>query len=133
MSSQVVYLIVAALLLCPYDCAVKSALARAVGTHEEIGCCEHCQAESDSNGTSTPKPLEPANDGRCCLCEGAVFDASLRSTQDILFLSTLWAAQVASTAYVEVSQPLRTNFDLREVPPICSGKARRIEMLSLVL
>ena len=133
MSSPVVYLIVVALLLCPYDCAVKSALARTMGTHEEIGCCENCQAELDSEEASTPKPLEPANDGRSCLCEGAVFDASLRSTQDILFLATLWAAQVVSTANVGVSQPLRTNFELREVPPICSGKARRIEMLSLVL
>ena len=128
-----VYLTVAALLLCPYDCAVKSALARSVGDKTEHVCCEQCQSESATEEKETPEPTDPANDGRSCLCEGAVFDASVRTVQETLLFSFLWAPVVFSTTQVELSNPVRIACDASQPPPLLSGWERRVLILSLVL
>jgi hypothetical protein len=96
----IVYLGIAALLVCPYDCAVKYAAAQSVGGENEIACCERCAAheaaEHSPAGSGEHQP-KPADDGKNCLCEGAVFDGVTRSDVEIVLQCSLLPC-IADTA-----------------------------------
>ena len=102
MRSIVVYLAIGTLLLCPYDCAVKQAAAASLGSHQQNPCCEVrvCHLSEQSHRDRAPNQPKPSEDGKSCLCEGVVFDATLRSPAEaILEFSLLaWVADAAVRA-----------------------------------
>lgn len=143
MRSIIVYLVIAALLMCPYDCALKVAAAQSLGNDDHVACCEKCRVRElsetpSSSGERLPVergPSEPApsEDGRFCLCEGAVFDATTRSPADTVleFSLSSWVADVAF-APCPVSFP--PSVDRVGPPPNDEGgRFARIVIRSLLL
>lgn len=137
MRTFIVYLSIVALLLCPYGCAVKLAAAQSLG-NEKDACCEECRARESSRtppsgGPRDPAQPRPTEDGKSCVCEGAVFDATTRSPADaVLEFSLLsWAADVAIAPSLAAFSPCagRTGPPPKEV----GGKSARIVICSLQL
>jgi hypothetical protein len=136
MRTFIVYLATVALLLCPYGCALKSAAAKSLG-NEDRACCEECRAREksatpSSGGDRDPAQPGPSEDGKSCVCEGAVFDAATRSAADaVLDFSLSWVAVVAAA-------PSSANFgpgmDRAGQPPNeVGGRLSRIAICSLLL
>ncbi len=143
MRTFIVYLAIAALLLCPYDCALNLAAAESSSNENRVVCCENCRARElattppsssrDSRDDRSPAPLKPSEDGKSCLCEGAVFDATIRSPADaVLEFSLLsWVADVAVMPSLAVFTP---SVDRSGPPPSEeSGRITRIVIRSLLL
>jgi hypothetical protein len=143
MRTIIVYLAIAALLVCPYDCAAKFAAAQAGGSKVRTSCCEKCRARelselpSSSGQRSTddrdPARPRPSEDGKSCLCEGAVFDAATRLPTDaVLEFSLLsWVADVAAKPSLAAFTP---SFDHAGPPPSeLGGRLTRIAIRSLLV
>jgi hypothetical protein len=142
MRTIITYLAIAALLLCPYDCAVKLAAAQASGSETRAACCEECLASerivktSDRDGSpadQVPAQPRPSEDGKSCLCEGAVFDATARSAADAAWEFSFlgWVADVAGMPRLG-SYP--TSVDPTGHPPNREGgRLTRIAIGSLLL
>lgn len=143
MRTIIVYLAIAALLLCPYDCAAKLAAARSLGSDDHVACCEKCRSrESSETPHSTGQGSEsdrhparplPSEDGKSCLCEGAVFDAATRSPADAVleFSHLSWVADVAVTPSLAIFAP---SVDRDGPPPNQQGgRLTRIVIRSLLL
>ena len=91
MRSAVVVLAIVALVVCPHDCAAKSVVLQASPTAAAPVCCGHCQHAPlpvDTLPTKRPEsePIpagpQPSEDGKSCLCEGAIFDVATRGEVD---------------------------------------------------
>jgi hypothetical protein len=143
MRTIIVYLAIAALLVCPYDCAAKFAAAQADGSKVSTSCCKNCRARelSECPELSGPRSTEdcdpaqrdPSGDGKSCLCEGAVFDAATRLPADaVLEFSLLsWVADLAARPFVAAFTP---SLDRADSPPIeVGGRQTRIAIRSLLV
>lgn len=143
MRTIIVYLAIVALLLCPYDCAVKLAAAESLGNENHVACCEKCRAResseirssTDRGSPSDPDPAQPipSEDGKSCLCEGAVFDAATRSSADaVLEFSLLsWVADSAEMPSLALFAPRVNRAGLP--PNEEGGRLTRIAIRSLLL
>ena len=137
MRTFIVYLAILALLLCPYGCAVRLAAAQSLGNENSV-CCEECRAHElsespPSGGDRNPTQPESSKDGKFCVCEGAVFDATTRSPADaVLEFSLLpWVAVVAVTPSLANFAP---SADCADQPTNeDGGKLTRIAICSLLL
>lgn len=134
MRNLVVLLSIAAVLACPYECAVKLAAAQAISSDAKPACCEECEAHRPTTPAGDPTPNTPApdEDGRWCLCEGAVFDAGARSPVDDSVQVTLWigSAGLAEFSAISASAP---QFERSASPPTMGGRFMRIAICSLLL
>ncbi len=143
MRTFIVYLAIVALLLCPFDCAVKLAAAKVQWNNDRVVCCEKCRARELSETPSStgqgsqsdPDPAQPtpSEDGKSCLCEGAVFDATTRSPADAVLEFSLhcWVTDVAETPCLALSAP---SVDRAGPPPNEEGgRLTRIVLRSLLL
>jgi hypothetical protein len=143
MRTFIVYLVIVALLVCPYDCAVKLAAAQSPANDDPAGCCEACQAHELSASLMTsderlpaerdPSQPAPSEDGKSCLCEGAVFDVTARSPADAVLECSLlsWAAAVTAVPSLAFSAP---SVEV-DGPPLIhkGGRLTRIAIRSLLL
>jgi hypothetical protein len=138
MRTILVYLTIVSLLLCPYDCAVKSAAAQAIGSLDRSACCESCRARATAetpNPASERQPQEPtpAEDGRSCLCEGAVFDAAARSSADTSSQVSFWIGAVDSAVTLGLTTPPPSANRVDPLPPHDGGRLTRIAICSLLV
>ena len=130
-----IYLLIAALLICPYECAVKLATAQLPGNDTNSACCERCRAQhaaepTEPNHERLPTPSE---DGRSCLCEGAVFDATARSPLELSLQSVLWI-EARNSAQTPTHGLSVTSFDRDHLLlPESFGRLARIAIRSLLL
>jgi hypothetical protein len=142
MRTIIVYLSIVALLVCPFDCAAKLAAAESPGDDARTACCETCRvrelAEAPvssgrrSNGDHDPAQPRPSEDGRFCLCEGAVFDATTRSPAvAMLEFSLLAWVDLAVTPSLATCAPSADQADLPPNPQ--GGRLTRITLRSLLL
>ena len=140
MHKLLVYQAILGVFLCPYSCAVREMAARAPAEKSaSAGCCERCRmrqlAESEDpvqdRGPSDQD--DPSEDGRSCLCEGAVFDATARSPADSLLETSLWALLVDSAEMPEVTRPDWFPQHLGQPPPLGGGRQVRIAVQSFLL
>lgn len=126
---------IAALLICPYECAVRLAAAQTLGNDANSACCERCRARQADESTVPNQerlPL-PSEDGRYCLCEGAVFDAAARSPLEPSLQSILWI-EVSDSAQTPMHGLSVTRFDRGQLPPPeNAGRLARIAIRSLLL
>jgi hypothetical protein len=134
MRNLVVLLSIAAVLACPYECAVKLAAAQAIGSDAKAACCEECEAHRPATPTGDPTPNAPTpdEDGRWCLCEGAVFDAGARSLVDDSVQVTLWIGNAGLAEYSAISATA-PRFERSTPPPTMAGWPMRIAICSLLL
>ncbi len=98
MRSLIIALAIAGVLLCPYECAVRAAASMAlspVNTH--VACCEKCRQTQAAEQQQSPKQDHPRQDGRSCLCEGAVLDAASHHDLDGLQFATHAATVIDAT------------------------------------
>jgi hypothetical protein len=134
MRTLVVLLSIAAVLACPYQCAVKLAAAQGIGVDQKPACCEQCQARetTQQDQNQTPTSPGPDEDGCWCLCEGAVFDAGSRSLVDDSVQVSLWtwASGLAESPDDAAPTP---SFDCAGLPPPLDGRLTRIAIHSLLL
>jgi hypothetical protein len=142
MRTFIVYLAIVALLVCPYDCAAKLASAESPGDDARTSCCETCRGREmtetpassgqRSNSDREPAQPRPSEDGRFCLCEGAVFDATQRSPAvAVLEFSLLAWADLAVTPPLA---PCAPSVDHADPPPNHQGgRLTRIALRSLLL
>jgi hypothetical protein len=135
MRTFLIYLLIVALLICPYECAVKLAAAQSPGNDANSKCCDRCRARQADETTAPDREQSPApsDDGRNCLCEGAVFDASARSPLELSLQSVLWieASNSAQTPTYDLSV---MSFDRGGWPEAdASGRLTRIAIRSLLL
>ncbi|MEX2176630.1 MAG: hypothetical protein WD872_19850 [Pirellulaceae bacterium] len=143
MRTIIVYLAIAALLMCPYVCAAKLAGAGSLGNEDQVACCQTCRARElsqtqNSSGQRSPGDRDPAQprpseDGKSCLCEGAVFDSTTRSPADAVLEFSL-LARVADMATTPSLAPFAPSVD-RAGPPLNKdgGRLTRIAIRSLLL
>jgi hypothetical protein len=143
MRSLIVYLAIAALLWCPYDCALKAAAAQSFANWDRAGCCDNCRerqraseaamADCRAPGDDSSAPERPSEDGKACLCDGAVFDAASRFAVDTdLEISQLpWVADdLGLCSPVGCVQGL----DCVGPPPrLEAGRSLRVSLGSLLL
>jgi hypothetical protein len=130
-----IYLMIAALLLCPYECAVRLAAAQTTGNDTHAACCEQCQARQAEEPTAPDHEQLPApsEDGRSCLCEGAVFDATARSPLKLSLQAFLWI-EASNSAQTPTHGLSVMRFDRGEWPEAeASGRLARIAIRSLLL
>lgn len=137
MRTILTYLTIAALLLCPYNCAV----GRDAQTFKDDGhsaCCEQCRARETPEpvtpvNNESPKQPGPAEDGRFCLCEGAVFDAAARGPSVDSLHASLWTWGGDPAALLGSFLPVVSN-DCTGAPSAYNGGLRaRIVICSLIL
>lgn len=125
---------IACILLCPYQCAVKWAAAQGINNNEKPACCDECQASRTAAPLRQRVPEGPASDqeGRACLCAGAVFDAEARLLPDdnASILLDTWSDRPATTLKIAVAT---TTYDPTSSPPPLDGRLTRIAMRSLLL
>jgi hypothetical protein len=133
MRNLVVLLTIAVVLACPYQCAIKLSAAVAIGSNAKPACCEDCEPGQPTLPAGQPTPNAPApEDGRSCLCEGAVFDAGVRSPVDDLVHVFLWGgiAGFSEFSAIPTSAPKLE----RSIPrPTMDGSFTRIAICSLLL
>jgi hypothetical protein len=128
------------ILLCPYHCVAKQALLRARADHAVAsGCCEQCRCRQQAE-TAIPaeapgdsEPLDPCEDGRSCICEGAVFDAPGKGPAAPLLEFAHFAAAIDSAIAGAQSPPTAPARDLRHAPPWESGQQIRIATQSFLI
>jgi hypothetical protein len=134
MRSLIVLLSITAILVCPHLCAVKYAAAQAMGGDGKPACCDKCEAHRPTTPIDDPARNTPApdEDGRWCLCEGAVFDAGSRSLVDDSVQVTLWIgnSEFAELSAVSVPAP---RFERTTSPQSLDGRSVRIAIRSLLL
>ena len=158
MRSFIVYLAIATLLWCPYNCALKAAAAQSFASRDRTACCDRCRARelakvvtaraitaraitakdtvpADSRGTSDrpSAPNRPSKDGKHCVCEGAVFDAAARYAVDAdLDISLLpWLAHDCD---LSSSPGFERGFDrVGPLIPLDAGRSLRVSLGSLLL
>lgn len=136
MRNLVVLLSIAAIVLCPYQCAVKWAAAQANRGEAKPACCEECkthqQTAAEFSEQQTPLAPAPDQEGRACLCAGAVFDAGARSLPDFdaEVLYTTLSLRPGAAHQMALSA---TAFDHTLLPPPRDGRLTRIALRSLIL
>ena len=158
MRSFIVYLAIATLLWCPYNCALKAAAAQSFASCDRTACCDKCRARelakvvaaraitaktitakvtapADSHETSDSpaSPNRPSKDGKNCVCEGAVFDAAARFAVDAEQKISLlpW---LADDCDLSSSPGFERGFD--RVGPLIrldAGRSLRVSLGSLLL
>ena len=137
MHKILVYLAIVGILLCPYDCAVREAAARATnGDAKCSSCCHHCPCQPDNCPAHSEDPSDqegPCDDGRSCLCEGAVFDVSARSMTNSLLEFSLWAPAVDSAETPRLTEPDWYAQRMVKPPPADGGRQLRIVVQSFLL
>lgn len=129
-----VLLTTAALLVCPYGCAVRSSMA-AIQAEAKHGCscctqkCSTSQAFGNETQNEAPSPLTEGEDSCNCICDGAVSTP----TVSIIAISPSWMDCLDLTVQVRVYRSEQVVFD--NVPPsgIESGLCPRLSMQSLLL
>ena len=135
MRTLLIYLMIAALLICPYECAARLAAAQTPGNDAHSACCERCQVrKADESSVPDHERLPaPSEDGRSCLCEGAVFDVAVRSPLELSLQSVLWV-EACDSAQVPMQGLSVTSFDRGQLPlPEDAGRLTRIAIRSLLL
>ena len=138
MRTFIVYLAIAALLLCPYNCAVKWNSANGAQNDGQRACCDKCLARETSNAAipahdQSPKHPEPDEDGRCCLCEGAVFNAAAQSWHVTSLQAFLWTWVIDPTEPQGLTSLTATATCDSMPPALAGGLSARIAICSLVL
>jgi hypothetical protein len=128
MHKILVHLAIVGLLLCPYDCAAREAAARLTGDNQAAAaCCQKCRERQQQS--PTPRPSE---DGKSCICEGAMFDAAAAGPVVPPLDATLWAVIVDPVTMPELTSPdwiaLHTG-----PPPLLGGRQVRIAVQSFLL
>ena len=133
MRSLPVFVAIAAVLLCPYNCAVRAAASRAqADTGIRIACCERCQSERAPEHDESPN-REPRDEDQSCFCGGAVFDASARTQVDSLLFSSHLAQSVDSAKSFESPAPGQVAIEAAVPPPILGGRLLRIALDSFLI
>ena len=139
MRNTIVILTVAALLACPYDCTAKLASSLAVhgektGRKQDAACCQKCRIRQSTSPLqdNTPGTPVPEEDGRCCLCEGALLGAGpvfpLADSTPIALPS--WNA---SPSEIHDAGAQAARFDVGSPPPPWDGRQLRIVICSMLL
>lgn len=132
MRSLPIYVAIAAVLLCPYNCAVRAAASRAAAnTESKKACCERCRATRPSEGDESPD-REPREDETSCFCTGVAFDASARAPLDTLLFSTHEALSVDSAISLESPAPEQIAIGA-DPPPMLGGRLLRIAIVSFLI
>ena len=132
MRSLLIFVAIAAVLLCPYNCAVRAAASRAsANTESKKACCERCRATRPSEGDESPD-REPREDDTSCFCTGVVFDASARAPLDTLLFST-HAARSVDSAISESTAPEQIAIGAAGPPPLLGGLLLRIAINSFLI
>jgi len=148
MKAFIVYLMIVALLACPFGCATKLAAAQDHGGSDHGGsdrgsCCEKCQAREvseqpaipveRSHGHRAPGLPAPTEDGQSCLCEGAVFDVTARSPAESIreFAFLAWMANGSAARSFSRCIPSGKRIDPR--PHEIGGRMTRVAIRSLQL
>ena len=133
MRSLPIYVAIAAVLLCPYNCAVRAAASRA-SANKEAGksCCERCRCERAHEQDESPN-RESRDEDRSCFCGGAVFDASARAPLDTLLFSTHEALWVDSALCHESLASEQFALEAADPPPIWGGRLLRIAINSFLV
>lgn len=133
MRSLLIFVAIAAVLLCPYNCAVRAAASRAsANTESKKACCERCRATRPSEGDESPD-REPREDDTSCFCTGVVFDASARAPLDTLLFSTHEALSVDSALCHESPASEQVAMEAAGPPPIWGGRLLRIAINSFLI
>ena len=135
MRTLFIYLMIAALLICPYECAVRLAAAQTPGKNAHSACCERCRTHQadESTAPNHERLPAPSEDGRSCLCEGAVFDIAARSPIEPSLQSDLWI-EASDSAQTLTHGLSAMSFDRGEWPEAdASGRLTRITIRSLLL
>lgn len=122
-----------AVLACPYECAVRQALASQAENRVDAACCDRCAARKLNESANNQIPASPQNDedSRPCFCEGAVFDVADRATVSDSLNVFLWVWVVSVDAQFDPCQP-PLSLERSDLPPL-DGRQTRIEMGSLRL
>ena len=134
MRSFLAILTIVALLACPLDCAAKYAIARVAGGETQAACCDHCQESHPCDTSESPAAPQqtPDQDGRCCVCEGAIFVATDPTLIDGTFETATWTwldtpVDLLGTNNIQASEA-RVG-----VPPPWQGIERRIAIHSFLI
>lgn len=132
MRSLPVFIAIAAVLLCPYNCAVRAAADRA-SAFVETGkaCCERCRGEQAPSQDKSPN-RESRDEDQSCFCGGAVFDASARAPVDTLLFSAHGALWVDSAISLESPAP-EPIANAAAGAPIPGGRLLRIAINSFLI
>jgi len=127
-------LCVLAVLLCPHMCALQAAVPQSVVSDRQPACCEHCQKSRSSSTEQEQQPASPppSENGRCCVCEGAVFDLTPRSVLDDLLSASHWYWHDTSTGVSAVDVSDR-QFRCIDAPHPSPGREIRVAICSLLL
>ena len=144
MRSFIVYLTIAALQLCPYNCAVEWNATHGALDGGGRACCAQCLAREDSNvafpghdqSAQHPAPDKhpaPDQDGRSCLCEGAVFAAAAQGCYATSLQDFLWIGMTDPAERQGLASLTATATCGSISPPQAGGLAARIALCSLVL
>jgi hypothetical protein len=134
MRTVLVYIAIAALLLCPYHCAVKRAAAQTLRSEVTQACCAECLARQNSIPRAPVDPQSPGPDegSRSCFCEGAAFDAQAR-VEISHPQSVHWTWVIDPCASLGSSLMLAHGDREIRPPPDEGGLATRITICSLLL
>jgi hypothetical protein len=133
MRNLTVLLSLAVVVACPYVCTVRLAAAHAIGSSAKPACCEHCESHRPAPmGDPTPHAPSSSEDGRLCLCGGAVFDAGVRLAVDDSAQVTLWVGTAGAAESSAISIPAR-RLERSTSPPTVDGRLMRIAICSLLL
>lgn len=130
-------LIIAAVLICPFDCAVKRSLAQSAAGKTELAqpksCCSNCaHQQQDADPRPSEPTKDPSKDGRCCVCEGAILATVEHASETFSFLVLHWVTLEYPKAICQQgfsAHPLDNDTVLTQL----LGRERRISMLSLLL
>lgn len=134
MRSFIVILNVLGVLLCPYDCAVRTALGKSMTGQSAVpACCAKCRVHQQTNDQNSPRPDDPRKDGHSCLCEGAVFTTSTHQDLGWLLVDSQLALCIDVPAVLGSDAPTSAISPDESPPPHASGRQIRIVMLSLVI
>lgn len=133
MRSLPIFVAIAAVLLCPYTCAVRGA-ATCASADTEVGkaCCERCRCEHGPEQDESPR-RESREEDQSCFCGGAVFDASARTQVDTLLFSSHLAQSVDSAKSLESPVPEQNAIEAAVPPPILGGRLLRIAFDSFLI
>ncbi len=127
-----VLLLIASILACPYQCAVK--LVDSAAPAVQKACCDHCESQRNNAcppGSDQDRPASD-DDGVTCFCEGAIFDVASRYTLDDAITSTGELLSVQAMV-AELSIHPRLQSAAENVPVPYSGVRLRIVNQSFLL
>lgn len=134
MRSFLAIIAVIALLACPMDCAAKYAIARTAGEDTIAACCDHCRENHTSDTSENPAAPEqkPEQDGRCCVCKGAIFVAT-----DLTQINGQFESDTCTWIDAPVDSVGKNHVQILEarvgVPPPWQGIEWRIAIHSLII